>query len=32
MNEGTLLVSGTPEELSKDEQARKVYLGESFAF
>ena len=32
MNEGTLLVSGTPEELSKDEQARKVYLGETFAF
>ena len=30
MNEGELLVYGTPQELSKDEKARKVYLGESF--
>ena len=31
MNEGELLASGTPEELMGNEQARKVYLGESFS-
>lgn len=31
MNEGELLASGTPDELMKNEQARKVYLGESFS-
>ncbi|MBF0289593.1 MAG: LPS export ABC transporter ATP-binding protein [SAR324 cluster bacterium] len=30
MNEGELLAHGTPEELMQNEQARKVYLGESF--
>ncbi len=30
MNEGELLAHGTPEELTQNEQARKVYLGESF--
>lgn len=31
MNEGSLLASGTPKELMQNEQARKVYLGESFS-
>ena len=31
MNEGELLVGGTPEELVDNDQARKVYLGESFS-
>lgn len=31
MNEGELLVHGTPQKLMQDEQARKVYLGESFS-
>ena len=31
MNEGELLVEGTPETLASDPQARRVYLGESFA-
>jgi len=30
MNRGELLVSGTPEEIVKDETARKFYLGEEF--
>jgi lipopolysaccharide export system ATP-binding protein len=32
MNEGNLLVSGSPQELAEDRQARRVYLGESFTF
>ncbi|MBF0276654.1 MAG: LPS export ABC transporter ATP-binding protein [SAR324 cluster bacterium] len=31
MNEGELLAHGTPQELVQNEQARKVYLGESFS-
>lgn len=31
MNEGQLLAAGTPKELMQNEQARKVYLGESFS-
>ena len=31
MNEGELLVGGTPDELVDNEQARKVYLGETFS-
>ena len=31
MNEGELLIGGTPEELVKNDQARKVYLGKSFS-
>jgi lipopolysaccharide export system ATP-binding protein len=30
MSAGTLLVSGTPDEIVKDEKARKFYLGEEF--
>jgi lipopolysaccharide export system ATP-binding protein len=30
MNQGELLVSGTPDEIVKDETARKFYLGEEF--
>ena len=30
MNEGELLIGGTPEELVENDQARKVYLGTSF--
>lgn len=30
INQGELLVSGTPQELVKDERARKFYLGEEF--
>ncbi|MBF0353132.1 MAG: LPS export ABC transporter ATP-binding protein [SAR324 cluster bacterium] len=30
MNEGDLLVQGTPDQLAVDEQARRVYLGEGF--
>lgn len=31
MNEGSVLANGTPDELSNDTQARKVYLGENFS-
>jgi len=31
MNEGELLVQGTPKELARNQQARKVYLGERFS-
>jgi lipopolysaccharide export system ATP-binding protein len=31
MHEGRILVSGTPEEISNDEMARKFYLGERFS-
>ncbi|MCS5545583.1 MAG: LPS export ABC transporter ATP-binding protein [SAR324 cluster bacterium] len=31
MNEGELLIDGTPDELVENDQARKVYLGKSFA-
>ena len=31
MNEGELLVEGTPQALAADSQARRVYLGESFS-
>ena len=31
MNEGELLVNGPPEVLMRDEQARRIYLGESFS-
>ena len=31
MNEGELLVDGTPDELVENDQARKVYLGKSFS-
>ena len=31
MNEGELLIGGTPEELVENDQARKVYLGKSFS-
>jgi lipopolysaccharide export system ATP-binding protein len=31
MNEGELLIGGTPDELVENEQARKVYLGKSFS-
>lgn len=31
MNEGELLIDGTPDELVENEQARKVYLGKSFS-
>ena len=31
MNEGELLVNGPPEDLMRDEQARKIYLGETFS-
>ena len=31
MNEGELLIGGTPEELVKNDQARKVYLGKCFS-
>ena len=30
--EGSILKSGTTEELAKDEQVRKVYLGKNFEF
>lgn len=30
MNDGELLVSGTPDEIIKDERARKFYLGDQF--
>ena len=30
LNEGTILTSGTPKEIAKDELARKTYLGEHF--
>ena len=30
MAQGELLISGTPEEIAKDERARKIYLGEGF--
>ena len=29
MANGKVLISGTPEEISNDETARKIYLGES---
>ena len=31
MNEGELLIDGTPDELMKNDQARKVYLGKTFS-
>ena len=31
MNEGELLINGTPDELVENDQARKVYLGKSFS-
>ena len=31
LNEGELLVEGTPQALAADSQARRVYLGESFS-
>ena len=31
MNEGELLIGGTPEELVENDQARKVYLGKTFS-
>ena len=31
MNEGELLIGGTPDQLVKNDQARKVYLGKSFS-
>ncbi len=31
MNEGELLIDGTPDELVQNDQARKVYLGKSFS-
>ena len=31
MNEGELLIGGTPDELLENDQARKVYLGKSFS-
>ena len=31
MNEGELLINGTPDELVKNDQARKVYLGKTFS-
>ena len=31
MNEGELLIGGTPDELVENDQARKVYLGKSFS-
>jgi ABC-type lipopolysaccharide export system ATPase subunit len=31
MNEGALLVEGSPQILAADPQARRVYLGESFS-
>ena len=31
MNEGELLIDGTPDELVKNDQARKVYLGKTFS-
>ena len=31
MNEGELLIDGTPEELVENDQARKVYLGKTFS-
>ena len=31
MNEGELLIDGTPDELAENDQARKVYLGKSFS-
>ena len=31
MNEGELLIDGTPDELVENDQARKVYLGKSFS-
>jgi len=30
LHDGTVLMSGTPEEVVKDRQVRKVYLGEKF--
>ncbi|MDP0488151.1 MAG: lipopolysaccharide ABC transporter ATP-binding protein, partial [Fusobacterium sp. JB020] len=30
MANGEVLVSGTPEEISKNEVAKKIYLGENF--
>jgi lipopolysaccharide export system ATP-binding protein len=30
MANGKVLISGTPEEISNDETARKIYLGEKF--
>ena len=31
MNEGELLIDGTPDELVENNQARKVYLGKTFS-
>jgi ABC-type lipopolysaccharide export system ATPase subunit len=31
MNEGELLVNGPPQDLMRDEQARKIYLGDTFS-
>ena len=31
MNEGELLINGTPDELVENDQARKVYLGKTFS-
>ena len=31
MNEGELLIDGTPDELMENDQARKVYLGKTFS-
>ena len=31
MNEGELLVNGPPQDLLRDEQARKIYLGDTFS-
>ena len=31
MNEGELLVNGPPQELMRDQQARKIYLGDTFS-
>ena len=31
MNEGELLIDGTPDELVENDQARKIYLGKSFS-
>jgi len=31
INNGEILRSGAPTELSKDEQVRKIYLGEEFS-
>lgn len=31
MNEGDILIEGTPQELAENEEAKKVYLGENFS-